>query len=132
MIKIKALTSFCGQCNMRIGETKDVQNTEVIRDLITCGYVEVVGGDIDDIDDTDDLKKMTKSDLIAYAAARGIIVDEKSKKDDIIATIESGGAEEGDTPKSEDEESSAGAEEGGTKDESKRADSDGAGEVPQD
>lgn len=38
----KALKSFCGKVSMKKGETKDINDEEVIKDLLNAGYIEEV------------------------------------------------------------------------------------------
>lgn len=42
-MKIKALISFSGAISMQVGETRDISNQEIVKDLIEAGYVKTVG-----------------------------------------------------------------------------------------
>lgn len=41
-MKIKALVSFAGALSMYAGEEREVKDSEVAQDLISCGYIEEV------------------------------------------------------------------------------------------
>lgn len=41
-MKIKALISFSGLITMGIGEVRDVENKEMVKDLLEAGYVKKV------------------------------------------------------------------------------------------
>lgn len=38
----KALKSFCGKVSMKKGETKDINDKEIIKDLLNAGYIEEI------------------------------------------------------------------------------------------
>lgn len=38
----KALKSFCGKVSMKKGETKDIDDKNVIEDLLNAGYIEEI------------------------------------------------------------------------------------------
>lgn len=38
----KALKSFCGKVSMKKGETKDIDDKNVIKDLLNAGYIEEI------------------------------------------------------------------------------------------
>ena len=38
----KALKSFCGKVSMKKGETKDIDDINVIKDLLNAGYIEEI------------------------------------------------------------------------------------------
>lgn len=38
----KALKSFCGKVSMKKGETKDIDDKDVIKDLLNAGYIEEI------------------------------------------------------------------------------------------
>lgn len=39
---VKARISFCGVVSMRMGETKDISDASILKDLLNAGYVEEV------------------------------------------------------------------------------------------
>ncbi len=41
-MKVKALISFSGIISMQIGETRDIDNKEIVEDLKQAGYVKIV------------------------------------------------------------------------------------------
>lgn len=41
----KALKSFSGIVSMKKGETKEIKDQEVVKDLLQAGYIEEVGGE---------------------------------------------------------------------------------------
>lgn len=41
-MKIKALISFSGLITMGIGEVRDIENKEMVKDLLEAGYVKKV------------------------------------------------------------------------------------------
>ena len=38
----KALKSFCGKVSMKKGETKDINDKDIIKDLLNAGYIEEI------------------------------------------------------------------------------------------
>lgn len=42
MAKVKAKVSFAGIVTMGAGETRDIQNEEIVKDLVSAGYVEEI------------------------------------------------------------------------------------------
>ena len=46
----KALKSFCGKVSMKKGETKDINDKNIIKDLLNSGYIEEVKDEIKKID----------------------------------------------------------------------------------
>ena len=42
MPKVKALVSFAGIVTMGKGETKDIDNENIVNDLVSAGYVETM------------------------------------------------------------------------------------------
>lgn len=83
MIKIKARRSFCGKVSMHIGEERECEKTKEVMGLVDCGYVELLE------DEEVDVNQMKKEELLRYAKAHGIEVDEKAKKEVIIEQITS-------------------------------------------
>lgn len=41
-MKVKALQSFSGVINMAKGDERDIASSEILMDLLDCGYVEAV------------------------------------------------------------------------------------------
>lgn len=46
----KALKSFCGKVSMKQGETKDINDKELIKDLLNSGLIEEVKDEVKKID----------------------------------------------------------------------------------
>lgn len=46
----KALKSFCGKVSMKKGETKDLDDENLIKDLINSGFIEEIKDEIKKVD----------------------------------------------------------------------------------
>lgn len=66
----KALKSFCGKVSMKKGETKDINDKEIIKDLLNAGYIAEVKEEVKKIDTKikEEVKKIEEK------------VEEKAKK----------------------------------------------------
>ena len=42
MAQVKAKVSFAGIVTMGAGETREIQNEEIVKDLVSAGYVEEI------------------------------------------------------------------------------------------
>ncbi len=47
----KALKSFCGKVSMKKGETKDINDKEIIKDLLNAGYIAEVKEEVKKIEE---------------------------------------------------------------------------------
>ncbi len=96
MVKVKALQSFAGAVSMRIGEERTIDLTDTMRELVACGYVEILE-DLDERYDGIEIEEMTKRQLVRFAKDNRIPVAEKEKLEKIREQVKKhlSGAEEG-------------------------------------
>lgn len=88
-MKVKARVDFGGQYAMLKGTEADIPDNPVTRGLITGGFIEEVAES-----ETPKLDKLKKDELLKLCEERGLKVDEKAKKEDLIKALED--AEAGD------------------------------------
>ena len=59
-MKVKALVSFSGTVTMSVGEIKDINQKEIVKDLLNAGYVKKIGKN----EDTEEEELEDKSDEV--------------------------------------------------------------------
>lgn len=81
-MKVKATLSFGGKINMAKGETRDIPDGAVLKDLLRCGYVEpveVIPPVSDFADDDKDSEEETNDETKSDDGTDGKKVSRKNK-----------------------------------------------------
>ena len=102
-MKVKALKSYGGQYALYEGDIAELPDNYVTRSLLVQGYVEETEDPIPeeesenkDVEEPEgpeesdlkaDFETMSRPQLIEFAEAHGIEVDNKARKDDLIKVI---------------------------------------------
>ena len=96
-MKVKALVDFGGQYAMQKGTETDLPDNPVTRSLILGGFImeveapaPAVEEPVKDEEESSEvlLSGLSKSELMKMCKEKGVKVDKKAKKEDLIAALE--------------------------------------------